>query len=63
MGVSNKILVNLFLAKGCSKKDEEVETSWSPINFMIYSDIFYDMVNDFISEWIEENEMEEGVNY
>lgn len=59
----NKVLVSLWLEEGCSQADDEVTRSWSPINFSIYSDLFPDMINEAIGDWLGENTMRVETEY
>ena len=53
----NKMLVNLWLDQGCSQKDGEVSISYAPINFLIHSPLFIDMINEAVAAWLSENEI------
>lgn len=53
----NKIVAHLYLPHDCSQKDDEFERSWSPINFMIYDPLFFDMVEEALQGWASEHEM------
>ena len=59
----NKIIVNIFLASGHSQKDGEVEISWHPINFSLYSDLFPVMVKDSVDDYLSNNKLEFDADY
>lgn len=61
--IRNKILVTFYLEDGCNQDDDEVLTSWWLINFKIYSELFIDMINDAIQEWLSENRVEHNKTY
>jgi hypothetical protein len=53
----NKIIVNMFLEDGCKQEDGEVNTSWHPINFSIYDDLFFDLIKEAIEQWLSEHKL------
>lgn len=55
---ANKILVEFFLEEGCKQEDDEVNTSWKPINFMIYDDLFFDLIKEAMSEWLSDHKLQ-----
>ena len=59
----HKVLVDLWLAAGCSQDEDEVLISWKPINFSIYSDLFQDLVYDAVNEWLSENKLRHETDY
>lgn len=61
--MKNKILIRFFLEEGLSQEDGEVEISWEPINFMIYSNLFQDMAYQAADEWLEENTLAKNIEY
>ena len=54
---SNLVLVNLFLEEGCSQEEGEVSIFWKPINFMIYSELFSELIYEGISEYLESHKI------
>ena len=50
--MDNLILVHLWLEEGCSQEEKEVSMSWKPINFMIYSSLFQDMVTEAVDGYL-----------
>lgn len=63
MSVRNKIIVDIFLEDGCSQEKGEVSSSWQPINFRIYSDLFPELIQHAIDEWLSENSIVSGFIY
>lgn len=63
LAIRNKILVNLYLEDGCTQEDGEVNISWLPINFAIYSDLFQELIQTSIDAWLGENEVENNFMY
>ena len=63
MNIRNKILVDFYLEDGCSQEEGEVNTSWKPINFSIYSTLFIELIGDAIAEWLSENTIENDIAY
>ena len=61
MTIRNKIKVEFFLEQGCSQDKDEVSVRWSTINFDIYSDLFVDMIQEAVAEWLDENRIAENV--
>lgn len=61
--MKNKILVNLWLDKGCSQEDGEYYLSWNPINFSIYSELFQDIVEESVSEYLSNIKLKEETRY
>ena len=57
MAISNKIVVHFYLEDGCSQKDGEVSISWKPMNFMIYSELFPELIQIAIDAWLSDNEL------
>lgn len=53
----NKIIVDMYLEDGCKQEDGEVNIAWKPINFMIYDDLFFDLINEAIQEWLSEHKL------
>ena len=56
MASKNKFIVNFWVESGNNPK-EEVDVSWKPINFEIYSDLFPDMIKEAVNNWIEEHDL------
>lgn len=50
--MDNLVLVHLWLEDGCSQAAGEVDIRWQPVNFMIYSKMFPDMVYEAIEEYL-----------
>lgn len=50
--MDNLVLVHLWLESGCSQDDGEVSISWKPVNFMVYSDMFPEMIYEAIAEYL-----------
>ena len=63
MSVRNKIIVSIYLDDDCSQEDGEVSISWQPINFMIYSTLFPEIVALSIDDWISDRTIKKGVLY
>lgn len=55
MSIRNKVLVSLFLEEGYKQEDDEVTTSWRPLNFDIYSDLFPDLIQEAVDQWLMDN--------
>lgn len=58
--MANLVLVQFHLEEGCSQEDHEVSIAWSPINFMIFSELFPDMVYTAAEEFLSENTIKSG---
>lgn len=54
--MKNKVLVNLWRPFGCTM--DEVDVSWRPVNFDIYSNLFPEMIEEAAQEWLSENEIQ-----
>lgn len=63
MSIRSKIKVEFNLEDGCSQKDGEVNASWQTINFSIYSNLFIDMIDEAIAEWLSDNTIEKDTMY
>lgn len=61
LGVSNMVLVHFWRESGCAL--DEVSVSWKPINFMIYSDLFPDLIMEAADGWIREQQPVEERHY
>jgi hypothetical protein len=61
--MKNKIIVNLWLEKGCKQEDMEYNIGWKPINFDIYSDLFQEIVEESVHQWVSENPIKEEIHY
>ena len=48
----NLILVCAYIDSGCEQADGDIQISWKPINFMIYSPLFQDMATEAADEWL-----------
>lgn len=59
----NLVLIHFFLESGCSQSAGEVSISWKPINFMIYSPLFVEMIYEAAESWIDETTMEPDTRY
>jgi hypothetical protein len=59
----NKILVNVWLPQDHKQEDSEYDLRWKPINFEIYSDLFQEMVEEGVAEWVGERKLKHEVNY
>ena len=55
--------VHFWLESGCSQDDGEVSMMWQPLNFMIYSPLFQDMIEEFSEEWLGDNRLEVETEY
>lgn len=53
--IRNKIKVSFFLEEGCNQEDGEASSHWEPINFSIYSNLFPDLIQDAIDQWLADN--------
>ena len=51
--IGNKVLVNFLLEDGCSQEEGEVNLSWTPINFRIYSHLFTELIEQACDEWVD----------
>ena len=60
MSIRNKIKVIFYLEDGCTQEADEVSSHWSPINFEIYSDLFPDLIQEAIGDWLSENTVDEN---
>ena len=63
MSIKNKIIVSFLLPAGHDQDKDEVEISWHPINFSIYSARFHELVEEACSEWLEENRLSHDKAY
>lgn len=52
--IRNKIRVCFFLEDGCRQEDDEASAHWEPINFQIYNNLFLELVQDVIDQWLLE---------
>jgi hypothetical protein len=59
--IRNKIKVEFFLEDGCSQDEGEVSRHWQPINFSIYSTIFYELIEIAMDEWIEDHTIKKNI--
>jgi hypothetical protein len=50
----NIVLVHLHLEEGCSQDEDEVDIQWKPVNFMVYSDLFQDMIYEAVDEYLSD---------
>ncbi|MCP5004958.1 MAG: hypothetical protein GY941_13640 [Planctomycetes bacterium] len=61
--IRNKIIVNFFIEDGCSQDEGEASSHWQPINFSIYSDLFPELIQEAIDEWLSDNTIAEHTAY
>ena len=61
MSIRNKIKVNFHREDGGSK--DEVSTCWCPVNFDIYSSVFFELIDLAISDWLSDNEVGKNIVY
>jgi hypothetical protein len=52
--MDNLVLFNFYLEADCSQDDGEVSVSWKPVNFMIYSKLFIDMIYEAADEFLSD---------
>jgi hypothetical protein len=53
--IRNKIKVDFFVEYGCLQSDGEANANWQPINFSIYSELFPQLINEAIDQWLSDN--------
>lgn len=63
MSIRNKIRVCLYLGDDCSQEKGEVTISWEPINFMVYSDLFPEIIAISIDNWLGDNAIDNLCEY
>ena len=63
MAIRNKIIVNFFVEDGCSQEKGEASSHWRPVNFDIYSELFPELIQLAIDEWLEDNTIRKNVVY
>ena len=63
MSVRNKIIVSIHLDDDCSQEDGEVSISWKPINFMIYSTLFPEIIELSVDDWLSDRTIKKGLLY
>lgn len=51
--MDNIVLVQLHLEEGCSQDAGEVSIAWKPVNFMIYSELFPEMIYEAVAEYLD----------
>lgn len=61
--IRNKVKIDFFVEDGCSQGDGEASAHWKPINFSIYDELFFEMIQAAIDEWLSENMIASGVVY
>lgn len=61
--MQNLALVHAYLERGCSQAGDEVSIQWKPINFMIYSEMFPDMIMEAVREWLATFDMKPETDY
>ncbi len=54
---NNKVIVDMFLGEGCKQELDEVNIAWQPINFMLYDDLFFDLIKEAIQEWLSAHKL------
>ena len=55
MSIRNKIKVTFFVEDGCSQDEGEASAHWETINFSIYSELFPELIQHAIDEWLQDN--------
>ena len=63
MSIRNKVRVCLYLQDDCSQEGGEVSIFWEPINFMIYSDLFPEIISISIDDWLGDNAIDKRCQY
>jgi hypothetical protein len=63
VSIRNKIKVDFFVEDGCSQGEGEASSHWQPINFAIYSELFPEIIQHAIDEWLSENMIAKNVVY
>ncbi len=53
--IRNKIRVSFFLEDGCNQEAGEASAHWAPINFQIYSNLFPELIQEAIDQWLADN--------
>lgn len=61
--ISNKVLVTFFAESNDSQSNGEVSTSWTPINFPVYHEMFPELIQEAIDEWLADNTIQPMVVY
>tara|TARA_R110000737_G_C14334487_1_gene442117 strand:- start:358 stop:636 length:279 start_codon:yes stop_codon:yes gene_type:complete len=61
--MKNKIIVNFSLEEDCSQEEGEVSIMWQPINFMIYSTVFHEIIDISIADYLSDNLIEHWAAY
>lgn len=61
--IRNKIKVDFFVEDGCSQSDGEASTYWQPLNFAIYSELFQELIQIAIDDWLSKNIIAKNVVY
>ncbi|MCP5008301.1 MAG: hypothetical protein GY941_30860 [Planctomycetes bacterium] len=61
--IRNKIKVDFFVEDGCSQDEGEASSHWQPINFAIYSELFPELIQEAIDEWLHANTIAEHTAY
>jgi len=60
MSIRNKVLVKIYLEDGCKQEDDEVSICWVPVNFLVYSNLFQELIDNAVDDWLSENKLCHG---
>lgn len=53
--IRNKVKVCFFVEDGCKQEDDEASAHWEPINFQIYNNLFPELIQEAIDQWLADN--------
>ncbi len=62
MTIRNKIKIDFYLEDGCEQEKGEVNVEQQPLNFSIYDPLFYELIDDAVSSWLEGNKIVKATN-
>jgi len=63
MAIRNKVKVVFFVEDGCRQEDDEASAHWEPINFSIYGELFPQLIQEAIDQWLVDNTIGEHLMY
>jgi len=53
----------MYLEEDCKQEDDEVSISWTPINFAIYSELFTDLIQEAVNDWLNVSKLDKNKRY